>query len=171
MQILALFVALIGLWFLTGGLKTPNYGDLLTFVTAIASAFYILAVDKLVKEDKSIVTLNFQQFFSVVLLSLLTMLVFRSPLSAGGPKTLVSIVYLAIFANVVTYGLQFLCMKHLKPFTASLLLSMEPVFAALFAWTIGNETFLLTRAVGGLFIIISIIISEIRILEVKDEHR
>jgi drug/metabolite transporter (DMT)-like permease len=40
---------------------------------------------------------------------------------------------------------------------------MEPVFAALFAWTIGNETFIFTRAIGGLFIMISIILSEIAI--------
>jgi len=53
--------------------------------------------------------------------------------------------------------------KNLKPFTSSLLLSMEPVFAALFAWTIGNETFILTRAIGRLFIMLSIIISEITI--------
>ena len=89
------------------------------------------------------------------------MLIFHSPISAGGPKTLVSIIYLAIFANAVAYGLQFLCQKNLKPFTSSLLLSMEPVFAALFAWTIGDETFILIRAIGGLFIMISIIMSEI----------
>jgi drug/metabolite transporter (DMT)-like permease len=160
MQILAPFVALIGLWFLTGGLKSINYGDVLTLVTAIASAFYLLTVDKFVKEGKNIVILNFQQFLVVVLLSLLTILIFHSPISAGGPKTLVSIAYLAIFANAVTYGLQFLCLKHLRSFTASLLLGMEPVFAALFAWTIGGETFIPIRAFGGLFIIISIMISE-----------
>ncbi len=90
------------------------------------------------------------------------MVVFQLPVSVGGSKTLVSIIYLAIFANAVAYGLQFLCQKNLKPFTSSLLLSMEPVFAALFAWTIGNETFILIRAIGGLFIMMSITLSEIR---------
>lgn len=163
MQIVALIVAFIGLWFLTGGLKSINYGDLLTLVTAIGSAFYILVVDKFAREGKNVFILNFQQFFTVVLLSLLTMLIFHLPISIEEPKALVSIIYLGIFANAITYGLQFLCQKNLKPFTASLLLSMEPVFAALFAWTIGNETFILIKAIGGLFIMISIIISEITI--------
>src|SRR4051794_30990549 len=163
MQIVALIVALIGLWFLTGGLKTINYGDLLTLVTAIGSALYILVVDKFAKEGRNVFILNFQQFFTVVLLSLFTMLIFHLPVSAGGPKIVVSIVFLAIFANAAAYGLLFLCQKNLKPFTSSLVLSMEPVFAALSAWTIGNETFILTRAIGGLFIMLSIIISEITI--------
>jgi drug/metabolite transporter (DMT)-like permease len=167
MQTLALFVALIGLWFLTGGLKSINYGDLLTLITTIAGAFYLLTVDKFVKENKSIFTLNFQQFFTAALLSLLTMLIFHTPISVESPKALVAILYLAIFANAVTYGLQFLCLKHVKPFTASLLLSMEPVCAALFAWTIGHEKFLFSEAIGGLFIIMSIVLSEINLNPIR----
>ena len=123
----------------------------------------ILVVDKFAKEGKNVFILNFQQFFTVALLSLLAMFIFHLPVSIGGPKVLIVILYLAIIANATAYGLLFICQKNLKPFTSSLLLSMEPVFAALFAWTIGNETFILTRAIGGLFIITSIIISEITI--------
>ncbi|GAH97772.1 unnamed protein product, partial [marine sediment metagenome] len=45
----------------------------------------------------------------------------------------------------------------------SLIFALEPVFAALFAWTLGGETFILHRAFGGMLIFLAILISEIPI--------
>lgn len=161
MQISALMVALIGLWFLTGGLRYINTGDLLTLITAVSIGLYILTVDKFVKEKKSVIVLNFQQFFTTAVLSFITMLVFHLPVTIGSSQTILPILYLAIFGNAVGQGLLLLCQRYLKPITSSLLLSTEPVFAALFSWTIGNELLIPARAIGGLFIVLSIFISEI----------
>jgi drug/metabolite transporter (DMT)-like permease len=161
MQLIALGVALCGLWFLTGGLKDINIGDLLTFITAISIGLYILVIDKFVKEKKSIIVLNFQQFFVCTILSFVTILVFRLPLSIGGGQALAPILYLAIFGNAVGQGLMLLCQRYLKPVTSSLLLSTEPVFAASFSWTLGGEIFVPLKAIGGLFIVASIFLSEI----------
>lgn len=165
MQIIALTIALFGLWSLTGGLKAINIGDLLTLITSMSVGFYVLIVDKFVKEKKSVAVLNFQQFFTTAILSLLTMFIFRLPTSFGNSQTLLPIFYLAIFGNAVGQGLLLLCQRYLKTVTASLLLSTEPVFAAIFSWTLGNELFIPARAVGGLFIVISILVSELPIMQ------
>ena len=138
-----------------------NDGDLLTLGTAIGSALYILVVHKFLKENKNIVVLNFQQFLTVTSLSLVVLCIFHLPLSIGEPKVLLSISYLGAFASALAFGFLLFSQKHVKPLTASLILSMEPVFAALFAWTLGNEAFILIRAIGGLFIILSIIMCEV----------
>jgi drug/metabolite transporter (DMT)-like permease len=62
MQLTALGVALVGLWFLTGGLKGANIGDFLTLITAVSISLDILVIDKFVKEKKSVAVLSFQQF-------------------------------------------------------------------------------------------------------------
>jgi drug/metabolite transporter (DMT)-like permease len=43
----------------------------------------------------------------------------------------------------------------------SLILAGEPIFAALFAWTLGGETFMLDRAVGGLLVVAAIMVAEL----------
>ncbi len=171
MQFIALAIALAGLWFLTGGLKSINLGDLLTLITAISIGLNILVIDKFVKEKKSVAVLGFQQFLTTTILSFATVFILHLPLSIGGNQTLFPILYLAIFGNVVAQGLQLLCQRHLKALTASLLLSTEPVFAALFAWTLGNELFIPAKAVGGLFIVMAIFISEIPIGSKKSKGR
>jgi drug/metabolite transporter (DMT)-like permease len=40
---------------------------------------------------------------------------------------------------------------------------MEPVFAAVFAWTLGNEPFTLAQASGGLLIVLTMVLSELPI--------
>ncbi len=170
MQIVSLGIALIGLWFLTGGLKTINIGDVLTLVTAIAIGLHILVIDKFVKEKKSVAVLGFQQSFTTAVLCFVTAIIFHLPMSIGGTQTIFPILYLAIFGNVMAQGLQLLSQKHLKALTATLLLSTEPVFAALFAWTLGNETFVAASAVGGLFVVIAIFISEIPI-KAKEQRK
>src|SRR5207253_9951632 len=120
----ALGVTITGLYFLTGGLAGINDGDLLTLGTAIGSALYILVVHKFLKENKNIVVLNFQQFLTVTSLSLVVICIFHLPLSIGEPKVLLSIGYLGAFASAVAFGLLLFSQKHVKPLTASLILSM-----------------------------------------------
>jgi drug/metabolite transporter (DMT)-like permease len=163
MQLSALAIALVGLWFLTGGLKSINIGDILTLLTAIGIGLNILVIDKFVKEKKSVAVLCFQQFFTTAILSFATVLIFGLPLAVEGTRTLFPIIYLAVFGSVIAQGLQLLSQRGLQPLTSSLLLSTEPIFAALFAWTLGNETFVLASAIGGLFVVIAIFISEIPI--------
>jgi drug/metabolite transporter (DMT)-like permease len=162
MQLIALGIALVGLWFLTGGLQGINVGDLLTLVTAIAIGLNILVIDKFVKEKKSVAVLSFQQFLTTAVLSFATAFLFQIPLVID-QQAIFPIVYLAIFGSAIAQGLQLLCQRHLKALTSSLLLSTEPIFAAVFAWTLGNETFIPVSAVGGLFIVLAIFVSEIPI--------
>jgi drug/metabolite transporter (DMT)-like permease len=162
-QLVALCVALLGLWFLTGGLKLINPGDLLTLISAIVISLNILFIDKFVKEKKSVAVLGFQQFITTALLSLITALFFHIPFTAIDTSALYSIVYLAVFGSAIAQGLQLFCQRNLKALTSSLLFSTEPVFAAIFAWTLGGETFIPAKAIGGLFILIAISMSEIPI--------
>ena len=52
-----------------------------------------------------------------------------------------------------------LAQKITSPLRVSLIFALEPVFAALFAWTLGGEDFITHRALGGLLIFTALIIS------------
>lgn len=166
-KIIAILVSLLGLWILTGGLKDLNIGDILTIGTAIAYALHVLFIDKYVKNQIDPYILVFQQFFIVALVSFLTALIFKLPFSPIFSNVSWAITYLALIPTVSAMLIQFVAQKFTTPIRVSLIFALEPVFAALFAWTLGGETFILNKAIGGFLIVIAIILSDLQLRKSK----
>ena len=55
--------------------------------------------------------------------------------------------------------------KFTSPVKVSLIFSLEPAFAALFAWTLGGEVFVPARAAGGGLIIGAMMAGELSKLD------
>ncbi len=161
-EALAVTVAVAGLWVLTGGVRSANRGDLLTLGTAMIVAFHILFSEKFVRGNRDAFVLSFQQFFVVLVLATAQVLFFHLPLEASGTRTLGTIVYLALFATVSTFAAQTFAQKHVDAVPVALIFTLEPVFAALFAWTLGGEPFRARRAAGGLIIVVAMLIPQWR---------
>ncbi len=157
---ISVIVAALGLWFLTGGLKTLNLGDLLTLIAAVTYALHIIFADKYMKDSDPYV-LNFQQILTVGVLSFITAILFRLPLNIG--NTLPIILFLTLFPTLSAFLIQLIAQKFTSAIKVAMIFSLEPVFAAIFAWTIGGEKFIFTSAIGGLLIVIAMVISEIPI--------
>lgn len=160
-RILALGLSITGLAVLTGGLKEINIGDMLTVITAMAYAIHILFADKYVKGDLNPLVLSFQQFLIVGVLSLIAGVIFQLPFFPGNPSTLGIIAFLAIFPTLSAFVIQLVAQKFTTPVKVALIFAMEPVFAAIFAWTLGNESFTYPQALGGVLIVVAMIISEL----------
>lgn len=160
-KIVAILISLLGLWILTGGLNYINLGDILTLGTAVAYAIHVLLIDKYVKNNVDPYILVFQQFFFVAVASLLVSLVLKLHFNPIFSNVSWAIVYLALIPTVSAMLIQFVAQKLTTPIRASLIFAMEPVFAALFAWTLGGETFILHKALGGFLIVLAIIFSDV----------
>ncbi len=158
---IALAVSLIGLWILTGGVGQMNRGDLLTLVTAVTIAIHILYTNKLIKNQTDPYILNFQQLFTVGILCLLVVVIFKQPLAIGSTKAIWAMLYLSIIAGVLGYLIQNLAQKYVPPLRVSVIFTTEAVFAAIFAWTLGREHFVPIQALGGLLIFIAMVLSEL----------
>ncbi len=154
-------LALAGLWLLTGGLGRCNRGDLLTIGAAVTYAAHLLATDKYVRADADAIILAFHQFWMTGLYALALALVAGRPLGVGSAKAGGTIVFLAIFPTLSAFYIQMLAQKFTAPVKVSLIFSLEPVFAALFAWTVGGEEFVAARAAGGGLIVAAMIVDEI----------
>jgi drug/metabolite transporter (DMT)-like permease len=159
-RIISIFISLAGLWILTGGVAGINKGDLITLITALFCAFHILLIDKYVKNNMDPFVLCFQQFFWTSIFSLITCISMKISLDISELRTVYVILYLAIFATVSTFIMQFIAQKYTSPVKVTLILTLEPVFAAIFAWTLGGEEFILKKALGGILIFFAIILSE-----------
>jgi len=160
-QWLAVAVAVGGLWLLTGGLTGVNPGDALSLIAAATYAGHLLFTDKCVRADADVVLLAFHQFWMTSALAFLACAVLRLPMAVAAPRGWEVILFLALFPTLSAFSLQILIQKKLPPLTVSLGFSLEPVFAALFAWTVGGEVFVGRRAVGGLLIVAAMVLGEL----------
>ncbi|UCH32153.1 MAG: DMT family transporter [Candidatus Bathyarchaeota archaeon] len=161
-EIMATIVAILGLWMLTGGLTDVNAGDLITLIAAATYALHILILDKYVKAGDDPYLLSFQQFLVVGAASLLGGGILGHPYLVIESKIIGVIIFLALLPTLSAFVIQVVAQKITKPFRVSMILALEPVFAGLFAWTLGGEPIIFHRAIGGLLIFLGMLISGIR---------
>lgn len=158
-------LALFGLWLLTGGVGRFNKGDGLTVLAAVAYAAHLLATDVYVKADADALLLAFHQFWMTGLISLAAAGGAGASLAVATSKAWLVIVFLALVPTLSAFYIQMLAQRRTSPVKVSLLFSLEPVFAALFAWTLGEEAFRPERAAGGLLIVAAMFAGEISRLD------
>jgi len=161
LELVAVGLSLIGLWLLTGGIRGMNLGDAITMITAVAYALHVLYADRFVKAGFDPYTLCFQQFVVVSLLSFIAAILFRLPFSAGSANTIGIVVFLTLFPTISAFVIQLVAQRHTAAIRVSLIFALEPVFAAIFAWTLGGEQFIAERAIGGLLIFSAMITAEL----------
>ena len=160
-RLVAVAIALCGLWLLTGGIAGANYGDMLTLVAAVTYAAHVLYADRFTNSEMNVYVLNFQQLFVTGLLALACGLALGRPFTVGTPETIGWVLFLTIFPTLSAFMLQLTAQKGVPPVTTALIFCLEPVFAAIFAWTLGSEQMIPLRAMGGLLIVLAMIISEL----------
>lgn len=158
---MAVIFCLIGLWFLTGGINQINIGDILTVITSIMGALHIIVAGKLIKSDTNPLILNFQQFVVVCIGSGIVGLLLKDNFLMVDKQAIFPIFYLAIFASLFGYVSQFWAQKYITSLNVSLIFALEPVFGALFAWTLGNEAYTLAKIIGGIMVIIGVFVSQL----------
>lgn len=163
-------LALAGLWLLTGGVRSANFGDAITLIAAATYAAHLLATDKYVRADADSLVLAFHQFWMTgVLAAAYAALTRRS--FAFSPRSAGTIVFLAVIPTLSAFFIQMRAQKTVAPVKVSLIFSLEPVFAAAFAWTLGGESFAPSRAAGGALIVAAMMAGELSKLDLRKGRR
>lgn len=155
-------IALAGFWLLC--IKQDigiSSGDLLVFFGAIAFAVHITVIDYFNQKNTDGVLMSCIQFFTAGLLMLICMFIFEKPtipniMGAGG-----TILYAGILSCGVAYTLQILGQKHTNPTLATMLMSLESVFAALSGWLILGEKLSIKEFIGCVLIFAAVILAQL----------
>ncbi len=135
--------------------------DLLVFACAFAFAAQILVVDKLLPTCDG-VRISLVQFSAVTLFSLISALIFELPILLSSiAEVLPEILYLGICSSGIAYTLQILGQRNSEPAVASILLSLESVFGALFSALILSEKMSFREYAGCGVILAAVLIAEI----------
>ena len=147
---LAAVLAVIALWLLClkNGFGGIYLGDILMFICALAFTVHIITVDTLGGEVDGVM-LSFVQFMVAGVISGVIAFIFEPHVSV---KTIgaawLPILYVGVLSSGVAYTLQIIGQKNTEPAVASIIMSLESVFAVLGGWVVFGDV-LSGREIGG----------------------
>lgn len=154
-------IAVVGLYILSiGSGFSINLGDGLTLICTVFFALHILVIDTFSARVDG-VRLACTQFFVCAALSCVGMFVLEAPSWRAILSGWFPIVYAGVMSGGVAYTLQILGQQSVPPTLASMIMSLESVFAALFGWLIGGQTLTLRELLGCAVMFAAIVLSQL----------
>lgn len=135
-------------------------GDILLILCAICFSVHILVIDYFSPKANGII-MSSVQFFTCGILSLICMVIFEHPEIKDILQAWISICYAGIMSSGVAFTLQILGQKNTSPTVASLIMSMESVFACLGGFVILGQGLSNRELVGSLLVFGAIILAQL----------
>jgi len=155
-------IAVIGLFFISMGSSfNIVIGDMLFLLTAVFGAIHIILIDVYVTRSNPLLLLT-MQMITISTMSTVLSLIFEDGNTLEG---LSNIIFPVLYTGVITIAignlLQFVAQKKASPSVTAIMISLESVFAALFAAIIISERMNAPQISGCALIFAAIIISQI----------
>ena len=144
-------IATLGLALLSIRGWSVGYGELLTFISAIFFAIHIIALSKWSSGRDAYAMTLVQLAMCAIVSGLASIPGGYSPPPDIGVWAVV--VFTAVFATAIAFIIQTWSQAHMSATKVAVILTMEVVFAALFAILFGGETLTLQSSFGGLMVI------------------
>lgn len=164
---ISVVLAVVGLYFLccSNGLKIQP-GDLMLLGCAVMFAVQIIFVD-LFAQSVDALRLNAIQALVCAVLSALVMVFTEQPTWQAVADCAVPLGYAGFLSMGIGYALQIIGQKHVETTAASLIMSLESVFAVLFGALILKETMSGWEILGCVLVFAAVILSQIPVKKRK----
>ena len=159
--VFSVVMAVIGLYLLSCmGVSQVNKGDLLLTGCALAFAVQITCIDRFAGELDGL-RLTCIQALVVTLLSIPFVIFTETVIWADILASWKPLCFAGFLSMGVAYTMQVIGQKSLEPTTASLIMSLESVFAVLGGWWLLGETMTLWESTGCILVFAAVILSQL----------
>lgn len=135
-------------------------GDVLVLICAVVFSFHILAIDYFSPKVDG-VKMSCIQFWVCGILCGIPMILTEHPQVSQIMEAWLPIAYAGILSCGVAYTLQIVAQKNVDPTVASLLLSLESVFAVLAGAVILHEKLSIKETIGCVLVFAAIILAQL----------
>jgi drug/metabolite transporter (DMT)-like permease len=160
-SLIGVLLAISGLWLMTRPKGSEfNLGDLLTLFCAISFSFHVIFVQIYAKEFP-FEKLVFVQLLTTALLSIPSMFLLETMKFVYNHNLLSAILVTALFATALGITVQNRMQKDTTATKASVIYTMEPVFAGVFSYLILGEVLGSVGMVGAGLILSGMLCSEL----------
>lgn len=164
-EVISILIVMIGLFLLTYDLDTYfNKGDLITFITSFSLAFHIILSGRFVKTTESLSLITYQFVSGTVFCAIGSLFVAYNSDFEGmviSSESLMAIMYLGAFGTLFCYFVSVWVQKYESSVKVALVFSLEPVFAALFAYIFVHEILNTKEMVGAILILIGVVLYQV----------
>jgi len=158
---LGVVLATIGMYFIciTEAL-TITKGDFITLACPVLFSLQVLVIDYYI-EDLDGVRFSMVQFGITSFISGIFMLVLETPTLEQITSSLGPLFYLGIMSSGIAYTLQIIGQKYVPVVIASMLMSLESVFALISGWLYLNQTMTFREISGCILVFVAIMIAQL----------
>ena len=162
-QIAASLICVVGISLLTlkGDSVSFGIGDFYSLLCAIFFACHIISLDWATKGE-DVLIINAVQMLISGILSTFAALIFSMPPAVISGQAVLSSLYLIAVSTCLAFLLQTAAQKYTTASSASLILSMEALFASIFSFLLLHESMTVLMMFGGALILSSIVLVEYR---------
>jgi len=160
LAVVGLFLLCINFEQMKNGNMGIAIGDFFVILCAFSFALHIIVVDKFVAKVDG-VKLSFMQFVVAGTISCVLMFILEQPTVTGIVKGAFPILYAGICSSGIAYTLQIVGQKNTPPVIASLLMSLESVFAVLTQIAVLGRLPSLQESIGCIIMFAAIIIAQL----------
>jgi drug/metabolite transporter (DMT)-like permease len=139
--------------------NAPNasLGNLLVFVNAVSYAFYLIIVKKLMDKYNAFSFIKWIYFFGFLMVIPFGWNEFHEVDWSTVPSSAYfKIGFVVVFSTFLTYLLNLLSMKELKPTTVAVFIYLQPLFASVFAIGLGKDELSWVKLGSALLIFIGV---------------
>ncbi len=155
----AVALATAGLGVLTLNGFSIGYGEALTLLSSLFFALHIVGLGAWSRPGEAL-------GMSIVQIFVVSALCFVATAPSGvvlphEPRDWISVLYMALIAGALGMVGQTWAQARLSPTRTAIIMSMEPVFAALFAIALGGESMTSRMALGGLMVLSAMLLVEL----------
>ena len=158
-KVFGIVLGLIGTAFLIlygksiGNATNAGLGNFLVLVNAISYGFYLIVVKKLMDKYNAFTFVKWIYLFGFLMVLPFGWNEFQAVNWVAVPEVIGwKIGFVVIFSTFLTYLLNLLSMKELKPTTVAVFIYLQPLFATIFAIGLGKDELSLVK-IGSAFLI------------------
>jgi drug/metabolite transporter (DMT)-like permease len=158
--IVAAILSLVGMALLAGGGPAgPNWGDLLTLLCAVALGLHIALLSRYAASyDAGALTLA--QILTVALI-FVVLWPFFDTVSLPPPGVWVALIVTGLAASALAFLVQTTAQQHIPAARTAIIMTMEPVFAAIFGYWLAGDRLVALQIFGGVLILCALVIGEV----------
>ncbi|MGN0298374.1 MAG: DMT family transporter [Lachnospiraceae bacterium] len=158
--ILSVVGTICGMYLLcmASGFSGIYIGDVLELICAVCFTAHILVIDRYAQVDS--VKLSCIQFLTSGVISMILCLFFEGIKFQDIRSALIPILYAGVMSSGVAYTLQMVGQKYAEPAVASIVMSLESVFAALSGALILHEVLSGREIMGCILVFVSVILAQ-----------
>jgi len=158
-KVLGIILGLVGTAFLilygksVGSATNANLGNFLVFVNAASYGFYLIIVKKLMDKYNAFTFVKWIYLFGFIMVLPFGWSQFEAVNWAIMPIDIYwKIGFVVVFSTFLTYLLNLLSMRELKPTTVAVFIYLQPLFATIFAISLGKDELSWVKIVSAILI-------------------